>query len=74
LRENIDFFSRINVICHVQSALKKYSASRVGQIKTINCAVLSREEGRWPSSRTLGRDAVDAVASCVEIDGRAGFP
>jgi hypothetical protein len=74
LRQNVDLFSRINVICPVQSALQKYFASLVGQIKTINCAVLSREEGRWPSSRTLGRDAVDAAASCVKIDCRAGFP
>ena len=29
-------------------------------------------EGRWPSSRTLGRDAVDAAASGVKRDGRAG--
>jgi hypothetical protein len=59
------------VICPVQSALQKYFASLVGQIRTISCAVLSREEGRWPSSRTLGRDAVDAAASCVKIDRRA---
>jgi hypothetical protein len=59
------------VICPVQTALQKYSARRVGQIKTISLAILSREEGRWPSSRTLGRDAVDAAASCVKIDRRA---
>src|SRR6266436_692263 len=29
-------------------------------------------EGRWPSSRTLGWDAVDAAASGVTRDGRAG--
>jgi hypothetical protein len=31
------------------------------------------EEGRWPSSRTLGRDAVDAAASGARWDRRAGF-
>jgi hypothetical protein len=37
--------------------------------------VLSREEGRWPSSRTLGQDAVDAglvVARFVRADERRG--
>jgi len=30
-------------------------------------------EGRWPSSRTLGRDAVDVAASGACRVGRAGF-
>ncbi len=30
-------------------------------------------EGRWPSSRTLGRDAVDAAASGAQADRRAGL-
>jgi hypothetical protein len=30
------------------------------------------EEGRWPSSRTLGRDAVDAAAQGAQGDRRAG--
>jgi hypothetical protein len=29
-------------------------------------------EGRWPSSRTLGWDAVDAAASGTQVAGRAG--
>jgi hypothetical protein len=35
--------------------------------------ILSPRKGRWPSSRTLGQDAVDAAASCARWDGRAGF-
>ena len=31
------------------------------------------KEGRWPSSRTLGRDAVDAAASGMTRDRRADF-
>jgi hypothetical protein len=36
-------------------------------------AILSPRKGRWPSSRTLGRDAVDAAASCARRDRRAGL-
>jgi len=36
-------------------------------------AIPFREEGRWPSSRTLGRDAVDATASGAKRDRRAIF-
>jgi hypothetical protein len=43
----------------VQSCWQKYSASRFTQIKSITPPSRS-EEGRWPSSRTLERDAVDA--------------
>jgi len=31
------------------------------------------KEGRWPSSRTLGRGAVDAAAPARRRDRRAGF-
>jgi hypothetical protein len=51
------------VIFPVQSSLKKYTSSRATQITLTNPAIPSREEGRWPSSRTLGRVAVDAAAS-----------
>ena len=44
----------------VEPFAQKYSPSAVGQIKTIIVAILSRMRGRWPSSRTLGWDAVDA--------------
>jgi hypothetical protein len=46
----------------VQPILKKYSAFAVGQITATDSRILSRKEGRWPSSRTLGRAAVDATA------------
>jgi hypothetical protein len=33
----------------------------------------SRKEGRWPSSRTLGRGAVDAAVPACRCDRRADF-
>ena len=48
-------------------------AFAVGQITFRTPGILSPGKGRWPSSRTLGRDAVDAAASCARWDGRAGF-
>ena len=47
----------------VQSFAQKYSASVVGQINFMNPAILSRQEGRRPSSRTLGQGAVDATCA-----------
>ena len=55
-----NFLNGFNVIWVVQPSSKKYSALAVGQIKSRTRAILSREEGRWPSSRTLGQVAVDA--------------
>jgi hypothetical protein len=49
------------------------SAFVVGQITFKTPGILSPRKGRWPSSRTLGRDAVDAAASCARWDGRAAF-
>jgi hypothetical protein len=46
----------------VQPLAQKYSASPVGQIKTISPAVLSHSEGRLATSQDAGRDAVDAAA------------
>jgi hypothetical protein len=46
----------------VQPSSKKYSAFAVGQITAKDSRILSREEGRWPSSRTLGQVAVDVDA------------
>src|SRR6476660_9139002 len=57
------FASNFKVICPVQSRPQKYSASRETQITLTHPAILSRLEERWPSSRTLGRVAVDAAAS-----------
>jgi hypothetical protein len=48
-------------------------AFAVGQIRFRTFRILSPGEGRWPSSRTLGRDAVDAAASCARWNRRAGF-
>jgi hypothetical protein len=48
-------------------------AFAVGQITFRTPAILSPRKGRWPSSRTLGWDVVDAAASCARWDGRAGF-
>jgi hypothetical protein len=72
LRQNGDFPKSFNVICPVQSPRGKNSSCSVGQIKTISLAVSSQREGRWPSSRTLGRDAVDAAASGARRDRRVG--
>ena len=47
-------------------------AFAVGQITSRTLAILSPRKGRWPSSRTLGWDAVDAAASCARWDCRAG--
>ena len=62
-RVKSNFSSRINVIWVVESHLKKYSGFPKSQISFITPAVLSFREGRWPSSRTLGRDAVDASSA-----------
>jgi hypothetical protein len=48
-------------------------AFAVGQIRFRTPGILSPRKGRWPSSRTLGWDAVDAAASCARWDGRAAF-
>jgi hypothetical protein len=41
LRQKSNFLSRIKLIWVVQSGLKKYSASRLTQIKSISPAILS---------------------------------
>src|SRR6267142_4712367 len=48
-------------------------AFAVGQITSRTLAILSRRKGRWPSSRTLGWDAVDAAVSGVKFVRRAVF-
>jgi hypothetical protein len=45
----------------------------VGQITFRTPAILSPRKGRWPSSRTLGWDAVDAAVSSVKFVRRAVF-
>jgi hypothetical protein len=56
------FASNFKVICPVQSRPQKYTSSPLPQITLTHPAIPSRLEGRWPSSRTLGRVAVDAAA------------
>jgi hypothetical protein len=46
-------------------------AFAVGQITFRTPAILSPRKGRWPSSRTLGWDAVDAAVSGVKCVRRA---
>jgi hypothetical protein len=58
---------------HVQPLLKKYSAFPKSQI-TLYQIHPAPKEGRWPSSRTLERDAVDATASCARTESQGGFP
>jgi hypothetical protein len=72
LRPKPDFTSRIKANQPVQPFLKKYSDFPKPQITFMSPAVRSRKEGRWPSSRTLGPDAVDAAAlltNSADADG-----
>jgi hypothetical protein len=64
---------QISQVC-VQPLLQKYFCFLRGQITCLFLAIPSRERGRWPSSRTLGWDAVDAAASGAWRDRRAGSP
>jgi hypothetical protein len=73
LRQCAIFSRNFKLICPVQSRPQKYSASRRPQINPTTLAIPSREEGRWPSSRTLGRVAVDAAASGAKGVRRAVF-
>src|ERR1700730_3442556 len=60
------------VLSPVQPLLQKYFCFSETKIKLYDSP--SRpSEGRWPSSRTLGRDAVDAAAPARRGDRRADF-
>src|SRR5258708_28707331 len=49
-------FSRgINLICPVQCCLRKYSASRFTQIKSISLAIPPHTEGRFAIVTNVGR-------------------
>jgi hypothetical protein len=72
LRVKTNLLSRINLICPVQSHVKKYSASHLTQIKSISITV-HPTEGRIAIVTDAGLDAVDAAALGVEHDRRAGF-
>src|SRR5216684_201540 len=56
----------------VQWASKKYFASRIGRNSFMDSCVPPKQRGVSRSSRTLGRDAVDAAAFCARRDRRAG--
>jgi hypothetical protein len=71
LREKRNLVNPFKLIWAVQSCQQKYSASPLTQISGIRFPSCS-EKGRWPSSRTLERDAVDADAlltNGAEADG-----
>jgi hypothetical protein len=59
---------------HVKPRNQKYSASRLTQLTRKTPAIPSRGEGRWPSSLTLGRVAVDAAASGACTCSQGGLP
>jgi hypothetical protein len=61
LRDGAILFNRINVICPVQSGLRKYSAGPVGQIRSTGSRVLSHR-GALANVINAGTDAVDAEA------------
>jgi short-subunit dehydrogenase len=65
-----NFARRANQQNPVQSLCENNSLSPSGKSK-LEVPPSCPEEGRWPSSRTLGRDAVDAAAwRTLEIAGR----
>jgi hypothetical protein len=61
---------RANHLKPVQPPCKKIFAFLLRQISCFCHAVLSRKRGRRPSSRTLGQDAVDAMASSRAFGAR----
>jgi hypothetical protein len=61
VRAKVDFLRQFKLIGRVQSRRQKITF-RKSEI-VVPCAIPSHQEGRWPSSRTLGRDAVDAAAA-----------
>jgi hypothetical protein len=72
VRAQADLLNRFRVIWEVQSLPEKFSALLFPANQLSLRCVLFRKEGRWPSSRTLGRDAVDARprrrALCAEAE------
>src|SRR5258708_40055512 len=60
--EKPNLLKRIKLIWVVQSCLQKYSASHLTQITSRTPAVPLLTRGVSRSSRTRGRDAVDAAA------------
>src|SRR5450631_761970 len=72
VRAQQKLLKRINVIWVVQSLLQKYFASPVGQIISTNSRHPTPQEGRIMIVTNAGWGAVDAAASCVRWDRRAG--
>jgi len=68
-----DFLQQLQADLACPASAAKIIASRLPQITPTTPAIPSREEGRWPSSRTLGRVAVDAAASGARGVCRAGI-
>src|SRR5258708_22256689 len=69
-----DFARRANQFFLSSPFCKNISLRLSGKSPVEARPIPSREEGRWPSSRTLGRDAVDAAGVGVKRNCRAGFP
>jgi len=62
VRLKANLLKRLNLICPVQSRFQKNPLPVLPK-SNLHHSPFRSEEGRWPSSRTLGRDAVDAAAS-----------
>jgi hypothetical protein len=60
MRDAAIFRSGFKVIWVVQILLQKYFRFHQTQITGLISTIPFRKRGRWPSSRTLGRVAVDA--------------
>jgi hypothetical protein len=66
LRVKPDLLKYFNLICPVQSHLKKYSDFPKTQITSISTTVPPRHEGRLAIVTDAGRDAVDASGASDE--------
>jgi hypothetical protein len=71
LRETANLLKQINLIWAVQSRLKKYFTSPVGQIISTSSRHPTPQEGRIAIVTNAGWVAVDAAASCARWDRRA---
>jgi hypothetical protein len=69
LRDHAIFRNDLKLICPIQPAPQKYSASFLAQIRIIICPS-QPDEGRFAIVTNVGWDAVDA--GCVVAHGSAG--
>jgi hypothetical protein len=67
------FYGNFKLICLSSPGCKNNPLRRDPKSPLQLPPIPSREEGRWPSSRTLGRVAVDAAAPGARGVRRAGF-